>query len=249
MFARVNHFEFEWHILESVFDLFGFILAHKAVIDVHAEKLIGDSLAYERGNDRTVHAARKAEKHALVAHLLADCFDLRLDIIVERVVSFCAAYVNNEVFKHFFAVSGAFHFWVELHAEHCFVRVFKSGARAVVGGGNHLESVGDLRNVVGVAHEHIFVFVKTVENHAVADMHERLTVFAHAAFLDDAAKLVSNVLHSVADAQNRRAEVENVVRAFWRIVKIHAVRAAGEDDADRVDLFQSLLGNVCRFND
>ena len=249
MSARVNHFESERHILESVFDLFRLVFAHKAVIDVHAEKLIGDSLAYERGNYRAVHAARKAEKHAFVSDLLTDRFDLRLDIIIERVVSFCAAHVDDKVFKHFFAVSGAFHFGVELHAEHCFVRVFKSGARAVVGGGNHLESVGDFSNVVGVAHEHIFVFVKTVENHAVADVHERLTVFAHTTFLDDAAKLVSNVLHAVANAQNRRAEVENVVCAFWRIVKIHAVRAAGEDDADRVDLFQSLLGNVCRFND
>jgi len=249
VFACVNHFEFERHIFESVFDLFRFVFAHKAVIDVHAEKLIGDSLAYERGNDRTVHAARKTEKHAFVSDLFANCFDLSLDIIVERVVSFCAANVDDEVFKHVFAVRGAFDFRVELHTEDGFRSVFKSGARAVVRRCGHFESVGDFGNVVGVAHEHVFVLFYSVENHAVADMHERLTVFAHAAFFDDSAESVRNVLHAVADAENGHAEVENVVGATGRIFKIHAVRTARENDADRIDFFQARLGNICGFDD
>ena len=93
LFACVNDFELERHIGKRFFDLFCFVLAHEAVIDVHAKQLIGDSLAYECGNDGAVNAARKAEENFFVAHFFAYELDLRVDIVVQRIVAFCSAHL------------------------------------------------------------------------------------------------------------------------------------------------------------
>ena len=66
---------------------------------------------------------------------------------------------------------------------------------------------------------------------------------------DRAAEQVADELHSVADAEHRNAQLEYIHRALRRLIRIHAVGTAGEDDAYR--LHGSDLGyvGVVREND
>ena len=53
---------------EYLDDLFGFPLAQKPVIDMHADQLLTDRLDQKRGDNRAVHPARQSEQHLFVAY-------------------------------------------------------------------------------------------------------------------------------------------------------------------------------------
>ena len=62
-------------ILEDVYDLFAFALAHKAVVYVDADELLADGLDEQRRDHGGVNAAGKCQKYVFVANLGADLFD------------------------------------------------------------------------------------------------------------------------------------------------------------------------------
>jgi hypothetical protein len=57
--------------------------------------------------------------------------------------------------------------------------------------------------------------------------------FAMARRRDPAAQQIGHQLHAVADAKHRRADLEHPGVAAGRARLRHALRAAGQDDADR----------------
>ena len=53
-------------------DTLGFILAHQAVVDVHAHQLLADSADQKCRHHRGVHTAAESQQNLLVAHLRTD---------------------------------------------------------------------------------------------------------------------------------------------------------------------------------
>ena len=66
-------------VFKDIDDLFTLALAHKAVVHMHADKLLANSLNEQRRNNRTVDATGKSQQDFLVADLLVDCSDLLVD--------------------------------------------------------------------------------------------------------------------------------------------------------------------------
>lgn len=66
-------------VLEHIDDLLALALAHQAVIHMHADELLADSLDEQRRDNRAVNATGKGQQNLLVADLLADCSDLLID--------------------------------------------------------------------------------------------------------------------------------------------------------------------------
>ena len=56
-------------------------------------------------------------------------------------------------------------------------------------------------------------------------------------------------LHSVANAEDRHAKVKECLVCVERVIFVHAVRTASEDNADGVFLLDTLDGGVTRHND
>jgi hypothetical protein len=57
---------------EHVHHHVAFVQAQQAVVDEHAGELVADGAVDQRRGHRRIDAARQAEDHLLVAHLLAD---------------------------------------------------------------------------------------------------------------------------------------------------------------------------------
>src|SRR5690606_33134453 len=64
---------------EGLLDLLGLVLAHQAVVHVHAGEAVADGALHERRGDGGVHAAGESADRGALAHLGADPLDLLLD--------------------------------------------------------------------------------------------------------------------------------------------------------------------------
>ena len=71
--------------LEHLDDALGLVLAHEAVVDMHADQLLADGLDQQRRDDGAVHAAGESQQHLLVANLRTDGGNLLVD---ERIGQF-----------------------------------------------------------------------------------------------------------------------------------------------------------------
>ena len=66
-------------VLEHLDNALGLILAHEAVVDMHADELLADRLDQQRRDDGAVNAAGQRQQHLLVADLRAHSGNLLLD--------------------------------------------------------------------------------------------------------------------------------------------------------------------------
>ena len=80
---------------------------------------------------------------------------------------------------------------------------------------------------------------------AVDGFHLRITEFTLVARANFAAQVVRHKLHAVADAQNRNAQIEDAGIGLI-IGFVNGIRAAGEDDAFRIEGFDFFQRHVER---
>ena len=235
---------------EGGLHLVALVFAHEAVVDEDAVQLTGDGLGQQRRADGAVHAAGEAEDHVVVAHLLADLPQEHALEIAHVIVALRAADAVEEVVDHRGAVGGVLHLGVELQPVEPPRVVRDRGVRAVRGAGRAAEARRQRAHLVGVAHEADLLLCQPAEEHALGvHGHLRAAIFAHRAGGDGAARGPGHELQPVADAENRDAHVEQRRVAPGRALLIHAVRPAGQDDADRLQLADALERGVAGQND
>ena len=144
----------------------------------------------------------------------------------------------EEVAEHQRTVFGVVDLRMILNAVEAAFFVRDSGGRAGVGVRDKLEALRHLRHVVAVAHPRNALCGQTLEQLAVGVVEGTgLAVLTRGILLrcgDLTAEGVRHELAAVADAEHRNAEVEQSRVALRRGLLVNAVRAAGEDDADRV---------------
>ena len=91
---RVHIDEVRVHpVAEHLDDLFGFALAQKPVVDVHADEIFADSSDEERGDDGRVHPAGQCEEHFFLPHLRLYSCDLFTDELFRKFPAFDARHV------------------------------------------------------------------------------------------------------------------------------------------------------------
>ena len=144
---------------------------------------------------------------------------------------------------------------MELHAVETARFVGDAGERCRCGLGDHAEARRQARYLVAVTHPHVQPF-SAVVGALVADVaeqfrvpvhaHPRVTEFALVAGLDRATELRRHGLLAVADAENRHAHREDLLRRARRFGERHRFRAAGQDDAARGELADLLDWRVVR---
>ena len=142
---------------------------------------------------------------------------------------------------------GVGYFGVELDAVESFFGVFHHRNRAGRGVADDGETVGQFGHFVAVAHPYVERVGRVVLNAAcqltVDGFDLRVTEFALVAGLHFAAQVVRHKLHSVADAQNRNAQIKNagigLVVGF-----VNGIGAAGKDDAFGVEGFDFVQRHI-----
>ena len=125
------------------------------------------------------------------------------------------------------------HFGMKLHGPDAAIFVGDAGQRIRRNGGA-MESRGQFERFVAVAHPHLHRFAEDRQTAAsrCLQCHFGMAVFA----LGRGAHLAAHVMHdemqSVADAEDRRIELEQRGVGCRRVGVVHRRRAAGEDEAD-----------------
>ena len=233
---------------ECGFNFIAFVFAHKAGIDENADSLSGNGLRQKSGANGGVNAAGKTENNALVSDLLADSGNLFFNEIVHVVVAKGVAVVVDKVAEHGFAVFGGVHLRVELGSHKAPAFVNNGGKGAVLGGGGKGKALRHGNNAVGVAHQNKLLLVKSLEKlHLRVDFHSGSAVFAGGAGLNLSAEGIGHKLCAVANSHNGNAEIENFRVAAQGFVRINAVGASGEDDADGRKLLYFLRRDISGF--
>ena len=223
---------------EGRHDLVALAQPQQAGVDEHAGQLRADRLVQQRGDDGRIHAARQAEDHFVAAHLLADARDLVVDDVGRGPQRGAAADVDDEAAQQREALLGVSDFGMELHAVPALGLKGERGHRHALGAGGD----GELRrrgaDVVAVAHPHVEtrrragMVRQTFEQTVLRDDRDfGVAVFARVGGFGLAAQLLGHRLHAVADAQQRQAAVEHVLRRARRAVFSGRFGAARQDDA------------------
>ena len=223
-------------LIKCGLDLVALVEAHEAVIDKNAGELRADGLGEQCRHDRRIHAAGECQQHAAGADLFAHGGDGGVLIVAHRPVALRAADLVEEVADHVLAVLAVVDLRMILHAVEAALFVADGDVGAGVGMGDEGEALGYLFHVVAVAHPRHALFGQALEE--LAGRIEEglgLAVFARGRVVcrhDLAAEVVGDELAAIADAEHGHARIKERGIDVRRILKVNAVRAAGEDEAD-----------------
>ena len=141
------------------------------------------------------------------------------------------------------------HFRVELDAVELFLSIFHHGNRARRGVADDREAGRQFGHFIAMAHPNVERVWRIILNAAcqlaVDGFNLRITEFTLVARANFAAQVVRHKLHAVADAQNRNAQIKNTGISLI-IGFVNGIRAAGEDDAFRIEGFDFFQRHVER---
>ena len=231
---------------EDRFDFIALVLAKEAVVHEDAGQLFADRLGQEDRRDGGVDTAGQREEDFAVPDLLADGCHLGLDEGVHDPVALAAAGVADEGADDLGALFRVHDFRVELYRIEALLGVLHGSDRTVFRVGRNVEPFGGFGDVVRVAHPHnsaagfvtagdVLAILREsdVFQDALMIVHEdfSFSVFGDRRRFDGCAEEVGHQLGTVADAEDRDAEFEDLLLVSRRGRVVDRVRTAGEDDA------------------
>ena len=232
-------------ITEHVHNLLGFVQTQQTIVHEDAGQVFTDSAVQQHGGHGGVHPAGEAEDHFVIANLLADTLNGIVDDFCRRPQSFTLADVTHKALQHTHTLTGVGHFRMELHAIEAFFFVRHNGKRAAFSAGNGYEVRRDRGDFVAVAHpdvEQRFTFsgqgvFDTAHQRAIGNnFNLRIAELALIRAFYVAAQLHCHGLHTVANAKHRYTGFENILRRARAVMFSGAFRAAGKNDAARIEL-------------
>ncbi len=193
-----------------------FVQAQQAVVDEHAGQLVADGAVDQRRGHARIDAARQAEDHLLVAHLLADARHRLGDVVAHDPVGLAPQMPSTKRSSSARPCTRVRDLGVELHAVVAARLVGHAGDRAARRAGHQLEARRQRGDLVAVAHphlEHAVAFGACVKSSMPSQQlgvavraHLGVAELAVRAGLDLAALLHRHREHAVADAQHRHAQ-------------------------------------------
>ncbi len=257
------------------------------MVHENAGKILTDGTVQKHGGHAGIHTARQAENHAVVAQLRLQFRNRRINKRGGTPVLTAATNIDHEILQQKRAQRRMEDFRVELHGENRsppygprggFITIILDicvplGGRQggcvcrklhVLGRGDALEALRNLRDAVAVAHPHLRTLLETVEKRIfrVHELQVGASVLARVGLLHPSAIGVGNELRSVANAEHgdfpdklREIDLEGVgvVHREGRPAENHADDAlvahgklvVRKDFAERVE-FADATGNQLR---
>ena len=244
---RVHPDEVDVPLVEGGLHLVPLVFPHEAVVHKDAGELFAHRLGQQGGYHGGVHAAGQSQEHLAGAHLLPDLLDGSFAVVPHGPVALGTAHLIEEVADHGDAVLRVVDLRVVLHPVEATGIVGDGHIGACVGVGGEGEALGHLGHIVPVAHPGDALLGQAPEQLAggiVVGL--GLAVLPGGVVLglgDLAPQQMGHQLAAVADAQNGHAPGENFRVHLGGGVQIHAVGAAGEDDADGIHGLQLREGS------
>ena len=218
------------------FYLVALIFAHTAVIHEYRGQPIPYRLGQQRRQNGGIHAAGQRQQHATLG---ADgvpelCHGIFAEI-PHRPSTLGTADFVKEVAQHLAAELGVIHLRVELNTVEAPALIGNGGIGAGVGMGDQRKALRNLRHVIAVAHPRNGLLRDALEQLAAGIViGDGLAVLPGGILLrgsDLTAQRMRHQLAAVANAENGNPQPEHFRVNVGRFLQIHAVGAAGENDA------------------
>ena len=220
------------------------------MIDKDAGKLTADGLAQKRGQHRGIHAAGERQQHPSVSHMPAKLVHAAALEVCHGPVAVRPADAIEEIAQHLAPEGRVIDFRMELNAIQPARFIADRGGGTGCGMSGQAEALRHLRHIVPVAHPGNAPLRQIPEQRAGRIKNRfGFAVFTGGGILrrgDQPAERLRQQLTAVTDAEDRHAQLEDAGVGSGRIVEIHAVRSAGEDDADRIETADLVQGHVVR---
>ena len=216
------------------------------MIDKDAGQLFADRFGEQDRRNGAVHTAGQGTEHFSVSDFRADFRNGVLNKGIHAPVSGTAADFADEGVENFSALFGVDHFRMELNGIELPVRVLHGSDGTIIGVRGDRESRRGSGNVVGMGHpeDGMAGFLATgllrrdircgdilQQSVMAVDDHLGVAVLADRCGFDRAAESVGHELCTVADSENRNAEVKNGGVIAGGVVLKDALRTAGKNDA------------------
>ena len=144
------------HLLELVF-------AEHTVVHENTGQVFADSLVEQYAQHARIHTARQTENHTVVAQLRSQFSDGSVNKRRCAPLLATAANINHEIAKQLSALQAVEHFGVELHSPHRVGGAGVGGIFHISGRGNHLAVGRNSRDGVAVAHPHLRIWLKALQ--------------------------------------------------------------------------------------
>jgi hypothetical protein len=217
-------------VLEDALDLLCLARAQQSVVDEDAVESLSERPVEQCRDHGGVDAARHAADDLARAHPVADLRDLRLDELVHAPAARESGHPEQEVLEHPLPALGVRDFRVELESEDRPLAVANGGEGAVLGGAEHAEARGELGHVIPVAHpDHGGGLDPFEQPVALGNGELGAAVLPLSRGLDAPAEVLDEQLLAVADAEDRDAQLEQVLVEGRRPGRTHAAGPARED--------------------
>ncbi|ETW14695.1 cytosine deaminase [Roseivivax marinus] len=216
-------------------DLVRLALAQEAVVHEDAGQIVADRLVDQHRRDRAVDSTRKPADHLGVANLVADLLDRLLAVGAHGPVAGKAG-VLDEVLVERPAVRGVVHLGVELHRVEAPLKVRRHRVGRAGRGPVDRKARRQLGDVVAVAHPDLLAPAAVHEPasekvDALLGRHDpgAAELGGAVAALHLSAEHLRHHLLAVADAENRHAQFEHLLRRARAVGVDHRGRAARQD--------------------
>ena len=209
------------------------VLAHQALVHEDAGELVPHGPGDQARRHRGIHAAGQAQDDLLVADLRPEGCHRILDEGIHPPGTGAAADVIQEIAEDLLAVFAVGDLRVELDGVELLFPVFHSRHRADLGMGGDVESRGHLFDPVRVAHPHHALGGHPFQQQRILNIQQQVdfAVFAGFGADDLSAAHPGGELGAVADAEDGDPQLQHLGVVVGGGHIIHAVGAAGEDDA------------------
>ncbi len=191
--------------------LIALIFAQKTVINKHTCQLPAHRFGQENRRHRRIHTAGQRTQHLTLAHFIAHCRNGRLHKGIHLPVAAAAAYIYHKVSQHRHAFYRMHDLRVKLYRIQSPFRAFHCRNRTNRRVRRHPEIHRRFFNIIGMAHPADRLCRYPLEQSgALHNFHLGLTVFTDRRGGHFSAQKMCHKLRTVADPQNRNAQLEKL---------------------------------------
>ena len=214
-------------------NLIPLILAKESMVNKYAGQLLADGLGHEDSCHRGIHAAGQGTESLAVADFLLQLLYSGLYEGIHPPISLTMAYIVHEIAQHLGTLNGMEHLWMELDSIEALGCIFHGSYRTYRGAGCHAKALWSLGDIVSMAHpaDGLVRYASKKLGILANNIHLSLAVLADRSGLHLASQEMCHQLGTVANAQYRYPQLENLCADGSGLWSIYAVWATGKDNA------------------
>mmetsp|Transcript_11324 Transcript_11324/g.23187 ORF Transcript_11324/g.23187 Transcript_11324/m.23187 type:complete len:252 (-) Transcript_11324:330-1085(-) len=195
------------------------ILSQATIVNQDSMESISNSTRHQYSSNGRIDPSRHGSNHMpLWSHLGSHLFNEFIGIIRHNPIGFGSRNFDAKVFQNVLSQWRMCHFGVKLETPHFGFGVFNGDKFRIFCGGHKLESVWHFLYFIPVRHPHLKFLRHTFEQNRVASfcsVYHGLSIFMLGSRFDDTSKHVGNLLHSIADPQNRNVPFLDQIPRFF----------------------------------